>query len=241
METPTRTPPTAKPSRRQAFYDRYLARWLPRWAILSAPLCLVSGLLYQIANRLVPLSAAHDILSPLDARIPLRPGWIWIYLGVYVFWVFNFYLIARRGRDYWYRFLSAFLLSAFISFAIFILYPTTMPRPEITGSGVNAWLLRLTYAADRPLNLTPSLHCLSSVQCAMGLNGDRRTPLWYRIASYIFAALVCLSTLFVRQHCLIDVVMGVALAPLCWLPFRRGNAHQPLLRGFTRLENRFFG
>lgn len=230
-----------QPSRRQAFYERYLARWLPRYAVLTAPLCLVSGLLYRLANMMVPLSAAHNILSPLDARIPLRAGWIWIYLGCYAFWVFHFWLIARRGREYWFRFLCAFLLSSLLSFVVFVCYPTTMPRPEITGDGPTAWLMRFTYANDLPLNLLPSLHCLTSVQCAMGLNGERRIPRWYRVASYVFAGLVCLSTLFVRQHCLIDVVVGVALAPLCWWPFRRGTWHRPLMTLFTRWEERFFG
>lgn len=239
METlfQTRSSPLNRAGR---FYERRLARLLPRYAALSLPACVLGGGLYQIANRVVPLTAAHNVMTAWDARIPLRPAWLVFYLGAYLFWVVNFTLIARRGQERWYRFFAAYMLGSVAAFLTFLFFPTTMTRPEVTGEGFGSWVVRLVYASDNPLNLAPSLHCMSSWLCAVGLHSERRIPWGYRAFSYVFALAVCASTLLVRQHCLVDVVTGVALAQGVYSLSRYGQWHRPFVRFFDRLDRAVF-
>jgi membrane-associated phospholipid phosphatase len=67
------------------------------------------------------------------------------------------------------------------------------------------------YALDPPYNLCPSLHVSIAVLAAMSMSRalGRRAPL-----SSLAAAVVAVSTCLVKQHFLIDVFAGAALAAL---------------------------
>lgn len=227
-------------SKAAQWYERYIARFLPRYALFSLPFVAAGPLLFALANALPDLFPRFNIMTAWDYAIPLRSEWILIYFGSYLFWVVNAILVARRGKDTWFRFLSAVILSAVIAFLCFLFFPATMTRPAITGDGVFDRMMRFLYAIDPPTNLLPSLHCSQSWLCAIGLHSERRIPRWYRVGSYVFALMVCASTLLVRQHCIADVIVGVAMAQGTYILFRKGSGHAPLMRLFDRLDRAVF-
>lgn len=230
-----------KRDRWAAWYNRTWGGLIPRYALVSLPICLISVILYFLAQILPRFSDPVNIMTDWDRAIPLVSEWVLVYYGSYVFWIVNFVMVARRGREYWFRFFAAFFTSSVIAFVVFMLYPATMEQPEITGTGFFPFCMRLMYAVDEPVNLLPSFHCLSSWFCALGLHSDEKTPLWYKIFSYVFAVLVFASTLFVRQHCIADVITGVALAQILYMAFRKGRLYKPFARWIERLERAVFG
>ena len=219
---------------------KWYKRLIPRYALLSLPLVVSGPLLYALANALPDVFPRFNIMSAWDYAIPLRSEWVLVYFGSYLFWVVNAILIAREGKERWFRTLSAVLLSAVIAFFFFLFFPATMIRPEITGDGVFDHLMRLLYAIDTPTNLLPSLHCSQSWICAIALHSAQRVPRWYRVFSYVFALMVCASTLLVRQHCIADVVVGVAMSQITYMLFRKGEGYRPLMRLFERLDRAVF-
>ena len=72
------------------------------------------------------------------------------------------------------------------------------------------------YSVDAADNLFPSIHCLVSWFCFIGLRGKKEIPFWYRAFSCFFAILVFLSTLTTKQHVIWDVAGGVLLAEICF-------------------------
>ena len=79
-------------------------------------------------------------------------------------------------------------------------------------------LCRLIYANDQPYNVLPSLHCYEATAIHLasfgGAAGRRYTGL--RAASAVIAVLICLSTLFVKQHSVLDLLSGCLLAGLVY-------------------------
>ena len=77
---------------------------------------------------------------------------------------------------------------------------------------------RLIYANDQPYNVLPSLHCYEATAIHLasfgGAAGRRYKGL--RAASAVIAVLICLSTLFVKQHSVLDLVSGCLLAGLVY-------------------------
>ena len=67
-----------------------------------------------------------------------------------------------------------------------------------------------------PTNLFPSIHCLVSWFCAIGLRGTRVST-WYKVFSYAFAIAVCISTQLTKQHYIVDVFGGILLAEISLL------------------------
>jgi len=106
------------------------------------------------------------------------------------------------------------------AYAIFLLYPTAAPRPQnVVGDGFAAWALRFLYEADPPYNCFPSLHVAHSFVSALTCYAVHRRVGMIATGA---AALVALSTLFTKQHYVVDVLAGVCLALVAWGVFLRG-------------------
>ncbi len=160
----------------------------------------------------------YHMETPLDRAIPLLPWTLLIYFGCYLFWIANYVLTVRvSSREEAYRFLSADFLAKLVCFVFFLLLPTTNTRPEITGNGMWDAGMRFLYWIDSAENLFPSIHCLTSWMCYIGIRKQKSVPAWYRIFSCLMAVAVFISTLTTKQHVLVDVVGGVILAETCYL------------------------
>lgn len=167
--------------------------------------------------RLLTASRMHyDLTTALDGLIPFLPWTISIYWGSYLFWAVNYFLCAAQDRRERMRFFGADALAKGICFLFFLLLPTTNVRPEPVGSGFWERLMRLLYQLDAADNLFPSIHCLASWLCWIGIRRRPDIPHWYRCFSLAAAIAVCISTLTTKQHVIIDVIGGIVLAEACY-------------------------
>ena len=158
----------------------------------------------------------HNLSNWLDDQIPLIPWTVVIYFGCYVLWIVNYILGCRQERKVAFQFISADFLAKVICMICFVIFPTTNVRPNISGNTIWDIGMRLLYSVDAADNLFPSIHCLTSWFCYIAVRENDKIPIWYRRFSAFAAVLVFVSTLTTKQHVLIDVVAGVALAEGCY-------------------------
>ena len=183
--------------------------------LLLAGAAVFNFTVYWGARLLAGEYPHYNFTLPIDRRIPFVPWTILIYWGCYIFWILNYCLSAAGTRGS--RFLAAHFLGECVCFLFFILMPTTMERPQIVETTIFDTLIKMTYSVDQADNLLPSIHCFVSWLCFIGVRDDREIPKWYRIASLLMAVAVCISTLTVKQHVIIDVVAGILLAEASYL------------------------
>ena len=208
---------------------------IPRYAALSLVVALAwNGVIYQGAILLRRGDEMWDMTTWLEEIIPFQPAWIIVYFGCFLFWGANYILISRRGKEEWFRFLWADLCAELVCGICFILMPTTNVRPEVMGTDLASQLVVMLYQVDPPQNLFPSIHCMVSWFCFIGVRSDRRIPLWYRGFNCVFALAVCASTLFLKQHCLPDVFAGVLLAEATYAIAQRTEFYRPIQRLLLR-------
>ena len=151
----------------------------------------------------------------------------------------NYILAARQEKEQVYRFFSADFISRCVCLIIFLVYPTTNTRPAIEGSGFWNLLAGWLYSIDAADNLFPSIHCLVSWFCFIGIISDIKIPKWYKVMSFLIAVAVFVSTLTTRQHVIVDVVGGVVLAQICYLIAQKTNIWRCFEKTFDYL-NGFF-
>ena len=184
--------------------------------LIGAP---VMNFLVYFCGRMIAQGMVHyDLTTSLDEMIPLVTWTVLIYwIFAYPLWIANYCLGVYYKKSSRYRFILSHYLGEIVCFLVFILFPTIMMRPEITGTSFFDRLLALTYQFDSPDNLIPSIHCFVSWLCWIAVRKNPHIPRWYQILSFVTAAAICISTLTVKQHVIADVVAGILLAELSYL------------------------
>lgn len=214
---------------------KMITRILPEYGFLPVVCAFMfNNLVYGGAKLIAGDWYHHNIESSLDRSIPFIPETLVIYIGCYLFWAVNYILIARQDKKQVYQFFAGDMLSRVICFAFYLLYPTTNIRPVLADGGFWNTAMSWLYGIDSASNLFPSIHCLVSWFCFIGIRKNKKIPLWYRVFSCIMAVAVFISTLTTKQHVLMDVAGGVLLAELCyWL-----GRHTRMYIGYGRYFDR---
>ena len=192
------------------------------------PLSLRTGVLMVSVMLIVPFyiviaewvigRPVHAPEVALDRAFPLRPAWALVYGTLYLFLILVPIFVVRQ-EELICRTLLAYLTIWLVADVGFLAYPTIAPRPAgVAGEGFVVWGLRFLYSADPPFNCFPSLHVahsfVSAAACARVHRGVGR-------AAAVCAALVGVSTLYTKQHYVLDVVAGVLLAGAAAAAFLR--------------------
>ena len=121
-------------------------------------------------------------------------------------------MIARHGKEYCTRVMGGEVIAKLFVGAIFLLFPTIMLRGEVTGSDAFSQAVALLYRIDPPTNLFPSIHCLESYICMKAALEMKDVDRRYRIAMVIMSILVFMSTVFIKQHVILDFFGAVIVA-----------------------------
>jgi len=161
---------------------------------------------------------------PLDSKIPLIEGFILPYVIWYVsvpaYVCFALYLChkdKKYNEDY-YRYIIFVLGGVFVTLVCFWAIPTTINfRPKtVEGNTIFTWMLNIIYSADKPINVFPSGHCYAAMSCAIGMMKHKffkgkKYRLCFDAFHVILAVLICLSTVFIKQHSILDFFASLIL------------------------------
>jgi membrane-associated phospholipid phosphatase len=160
--------------------------------------------------------------SVVDDWIPFLAWTIWVYASYYLLLILAVWLPKddKRRSDAAY----GLVLAAIIGVIIFTLWPTSVMRQSPGFDGPTAFLWRLLFSVDTPMNALPSLHVANTCLAAIALWSRR--GLW-RIIVPVWATMVILSTLTTKQHYAIDVPGGLLLAAICFVVVRFGVKYSP--------------
>lgn len=158
----------------------------------------------------------HIISSPLDQYIPFLP----VFIIPYLFW---FVYIALPGmyflfceRDVFCRLMYFGMIGMTVFLLISYVYPNGLAiRPEhLAGDSVFIKLTRYVYSVDTSTNVLPSIHVFNSIGIYLAVKDSEnlRKKKGIRYASLTITVLIILSTMFVKQHSVVDVIAGLLLS-----------------------------
>ena len=167
---------------------------------------------YMLVGSFIPRLHASDLRCWIDTAIPLEPGFVWPYTFCYVFPI----LVGASVSD-WHRLnrgLLTILFASFSAFIIFMAFPISFPRPAL-GASISDRLLAVEYAIDVGAANMPSLHVVFAwLVCLIGLKQGFGKTVEYCL--FGMAVLITISSLFVKQHTLVDAVVGIIWTFAVW-------------------------
>ena len=168
------------------------------------------------ANITVPEVWVHcrlDDLIPFCkyAVIPYFAWFVWIPFTL-------FYLLWKAPRaDFW-RLCLPLFAGMTIALAVYVVVPNGLDlRPyRVYGSDFFARTVRQLYTTDTATNVCPSIHVFNSVTLMMAYHRsrifDEPRRRWMRPAAAVLCVSIIASTVLLKQHSCIDVVLGILLA-----------------------------
>lgn len=154
----------------------------------------------------------YDLTTTMDSFIPVIPWTLAIYVFSFIYWPCQYILCCQMKKEHAYHFLSADFFAKTVCLIFFLFFPTTNIRPQISEHGIWNLSLNLLYRLDAPDNLFPSIHCLVSWLCYVGIRRQQQLPQAYRLFVLCMALAICISTLTTKQHVIPDVTAGILLA-----------------------------
>jgi membrane-associated phospholipid phosphatase len=171
-------------------------------------LFIVSQAIYLPLNKLLQDGTALKI--PLDEMIPLIPAWSIPYL----LWMFSWFWLSlwaalNMPADLFKSYRTATLIVILSAMIVYVIYPTYVDRLPLEGSGFGVDMLRWIYSNDGLYNAFPSGHIYLATLTALFYS--RWHPRFGWLWAIILLVVSC-STLFTRQHYILDVVGGLIFA-----------------------------
>lgn len=221
---------------------KILSALVPRHGVFPLILAVALNFSVYYGTRIIAGDWHHyNIEGPWDRMIPLWSPSVVIYFGCYLFWIVNYIIIARQDKTSVCQFFSADFISRIVCMVFYLAFPTTNTRPQIAAEGFWNQAMLMLYETDAADNLFPSIHCLVSWFCYIGLRGRKNISAGYKAASCIMAILVCISTLTTKQHVLIDVAGGIFLAEICVYIGKRPKVWGTYEKLLDKVNKKIFG
>jgi len=189
----------------------FCKNWIGFLSILLIPVVSTGYGLLNNDGRTI-----HTLATPLDTHTPFIKIFIIPYILWYAFILICLFYFYLRNKQTYYISLTSLIVGELICYAIYYFFQTTTPRPVIDGNDLLSTLIRMIYRNDEPYNCFPSIHVFTTSIMLVGiLKSSFRNYVNVLLIS-INSILIILSTIFIKQHVILDVVSGIGLACLTY-------------------------
>ena len=177
---------------------------------------VVYFIFYFSLEYFIPNNSGTAIYCTLDYKIPFLEVFIIPYVTWYALIVFSLLYFMFYNVENFIRLQKFIIVTQAVAIIVYIVFPNFQPlRPEVyPRDNFLTDMVASLQAFDTNSNVCPSLHVAYSIGMA-SIWLKEKTATWpAKTAVVIFCILVCLSTVFIKQHSVID---GLAAIPVCAL------------------------
>jgi len=186
---------------------------------------------FRMEQGLIPTIWAFGI----DDYIPFTRFAVIPYVSWYLYVAFTiiFLMFSRQSNSY-FKFIYSMIAGALVSYLIFIVFPTHVPRPELFGNDIFTLLTLSIYNADAPYNCFPSMHVLYAFLCFVFLQKKFSGKNHLKFLNLCIFIVICASTVYTKQHYTPDILGGILIGLLIYyLPYFTGRIgrHSPVSSG----------
>lgn len=163
----------------------------------------------------------HDVYVLIDQMIPFVSWFIIPYVYWFLFVAATIAYLFFTNKEDFYKCVAFLFIGMTICLIAFTIYPTSFDhRPAvIDGNPICQFLVNFIYTADKSQNVCPSIHVFNSIGCAIALIKCQRfsKSRGMKFFAVTSAVLITLSTMFIKQHSVIDAIMASILSVVLYV------------------------
>lgn len=158
----------------------------------------------------------HIIETAIDSKIPFIEYFIIPYMLWFAFMVITAFYFFFRDKTDFYR-MAAFMIIGMTTFLILsTIYPNgQVLRPKVFArDNIFVDMVKYLYKTDTPTNIFPSIHVYNSIGVFIAIRKSEllREKKLIQSGALLLTVLIILSTVFLKQHSIIDVIGAIVLA-----------------------------
>jgi membrane-associated phospholipid phosphatase len=167
-------------------------------------------------------SHTFNLYFTAELSIPFVPEFIWVYFSMYLLFLLPPCFLGVADL----KVLGKQLISATLfSCVIFLLFPAKLGfERSIPQNPLYESIFAKLFAIDMPYNLVPSLHVVFSALIVLVMTDTFKT-VWGKFVCWGWLSAICLSTLLVHQHHLLDLFAGLVVAWLFRYLLKKEKVH----------------
>lgn len=178
------------------------------------PLCSIAYtgvfiIFYKLLNN--GTGDINSLVTTVDDIIPFLKIFIIPYITWYGYIAIGLIYLCMKNRKNYYTSLISLNICVLVCYLIYMIFQTTVPRPIITDSDIFSKLVSIIYKNDNPFNCFPSMHVTTTYIIMKGINSSENNIIT-RLINNIIGILIIISTLFVKQHVVLDLVFALLLS-----------------------------
>ncbi len=172
--------------------------------------------LYFLTENLIPAESCTPVHMWLDDLIPFNEWFLIPYVYWYGFIVFSLGYFLLYNVDSFERLQTYIIITQISAMVIYILFPNRQDlRPEtFPRDNILTAIIGLLYSFDTNTGVCPSLHVAYSMGLASVWLKEKGVRTFWKIWDVVAVILICLSTMFIKQHSAVDFF---AALPICLL------------------------
>ncbi|MDY3224461.1 MAG: phosphatase PAP2 family protein [Candidatus Faecousia sp.] len=175
----------------------------------------IYGFLFLFVERIYVVDYYYPMHCPLDDLIPFNEFFLIPYLFWFVYLVGIHVYTLLYDLDAFRRMMKYIIFTYSITILIYLVFPTCQELRPVRFERDNLLTRFLAgfYQFDTNTNVCPSIHVIGSlaVMEAALYTKTIRSRVW-KWGFVIAATLICVSTVFLKQHSVLDLL---AALPLC--------------------------
>jgi membrane-associated phospholipid phosphatase len=161
-----------------------------------------------------PFRKALELTTKIDKFIPFKPGWVWIYSGLYYPVIIGLVFTINSFEKFNITAFN-FLMLLFMQLVCFYVFPVQTPhswRYFENTSCTSLRFLKLIHSFDDSTNCFPSMHVSVATLASLHIVSNLTPSLGsFAVIFYAFPVLIGLSAVYTKQHYLADVPAGAFL------------------------------
>lgn len=154
---------------------------------------------------------AVDLSTKFDQNIPFLSIFIIPYIVWYGYIFCYLIYFCFKDTKVYLKTLLMIVIGEIICFFIYFNFQTTVQRPFVAGDNAIIHIVQWIYKNDEPVNCFPSIHVLTTFTIMLASLHLRKKHFMNSICIHLIGTLIIISTLFVKQHVILDLVGSVFL------------------------------
>lgn len=190
-----------------------------RYALILPIYTVVYLCFFALIEKIVT-NNYYVIHTKLDDMIPFCEYFVVFYYAWFLYMIGGFFVVALDKSA-----CMKFSLFMMIGMTLFIVVSFVFPNGQDIRATVfprdNFFtdLVKGMYAIDTPTNVLPSIHVYNSIGAHLALRECRfvKDKPIAKFISFATCVLIILSTMFIKQHSVVDVISGIVLAGIVYL------------------------